>query len=117
MNILESIFNNQNIIGSFEATEENVSSSLTNLASQFGMSNPTNPVNSSSKGITIKKNGKKYTIILSMFNPPVILNWTTPFDIKLMNKVINDIAKQGKKIGYINIIKMNNKEVIQIALG
>jgi len=119
MQLLDGLINNYKIIGSFDTTNEKVGISVLELAAKFGMSKPSTPVNTSVKGIIVKRNGKKYTIILAMFNPPIILTWTTPFSITNLNKVIDDISKRNKKIGFISTLRISNStsELVQIAIG
>jgi len=117
MQLLDNTLNNLKVIGSFDTPSDKVGTSVLQLAGKFGMTNPATPINSSTKGIIIKKNGKKYTITLGMFNPPIILNWTAPFSISALNKVIDDIAKQNQKIGYLNVMNIDNSQFVQIAIG
>ena len=116
MKVIEQL-NNLKIIGSLDTDESTLGTTVINLASQFGMSNPSAPVSSNTKGIIIRKNGKKYTVILAMFNPPVILSWTSPFNIVDINKVIIDISNKNKRIGYINSINIGGNLFYQIAIG
>lgn len=109
--------NQANIIGSFSVEPGNAATAVLNLAAQFGMSNPSQPVNSNSKGIVIKKNGKRYTIILGMFTPPIILSWTAPFNLEDFNKILETLSKQNKTIGYINTLNIKNSKYIQIAIS
>jgi len=117
MNIIDGLLNNQKVIGSFETNPDKVGESVVQLATNFGMANPSTPVNSNTKGIIIKKKGKKYTVILAVFTPPVVLNWTSPFSLDHFNKFLDSISTQNKTIGYISLMNVDNGKLIQVAIG
>jgi len=74
----------------------------------MGMSNPTAPTNSSTKGVSVKKKGNSIIITLSMFTPPITFVWTNLLPAKELPKVIATIIDQKKRIGSINNITLSD---------
>ncbi|MEO6728429.1 MAG: hypothetical protein ABIM99_00750 [Candidatus Dojkabacteria bacterium] len=87
---------------------EEATATITNLMSSMGMSNPSTPTNSSSKGVTVKKKGNTIIITLSMFNPPITFVWTNLLPAKALPDVIAKIIEEKKKIGSINNITLSD---------
>lgn len=111
MNLLEFINKNESSrnIGQVECMSiEEATSTITNLMSSMGMSNPTTPINSSTKGVTVKKKGNSIVITLSMFTPPITFVWTNLMPAKSLPDVIAKIIVEKKKIGSINNITLSD---------
>lgn len=111
MNLLEFINKNESVknIGQVECTSiEEASATITNLMSSMGMSNPTSPVNSSTKGVTVKNKGNSIIITLSMFTPPITFVWTNLLPARELPKVIASIIEKNKKIGSINNVTLSD---------
>ncbi len=111
MNLLEFINKNESSrnIGQVECMSiEEATSTITNLMSSMGMSNPTAPINTSSKGVTVKKKGNSIVITLSMFTPPITFVWTNLLPAKALPEVIAKIIEEKKKIGSINNITLSD---------
>jgi|SRR6185369_10412441 len=111
MNLLEFINKTESTknIGQVECMSiDEATATITNLMSSMGMSNPTAPINSSSKGVTVKKKGNSIVITLSMFTPPITFVWTNLLPAKALPSVIAKIIEEKKKIGSINNVTLSD---------
>ena len=105
-------------VGRFETSGENVAEMLVGMMNTMGMVNPPPASSQSSKGVTFAKKGNVYTVVLSMYNPPIKVSWTGLIRMEDLVKVIDDVAEARKKVGYMNIHQMKNgQKVVQMALA
>lgn len=111
MNLLEFINKTESsrTIGQVECMSiDEATATITNLMSSMGMSNPVSPVNTSTKGVTVKKKGNTIVITLSMFTPPITFVWTNLLPAKSLPDVIAKIIEEKKKIGSINNVTLSD---------
>lgn len=106
------------VIGSTECTKDNVSNMLVGMLSSMGMTNPQGVQTKSSKGVKISKKGNNYTLTLSMYEPPIVISWTGNIPMDKLSEIIDRLAQDRKKIGYMNIVTLKNKvKFFQLALS
>lgn len=108
INILGSKNEQHNLIGKVEADSSEVINILLGLVQSVGMANPKVKVNNSKKGVTITKVDDKYTLTLQMFEPPIEVSWSSPIEYAKVLDFLNNIAKDSKKIGWINIFSLSD---------
>ncbi len=106
------------VIGQVECSSDSVGNMLVGMLSSMGMSNPAGVVTKSSKGVKITKKGNNYTLILSMYQPPITLSWTGNIPMDKLLEIIDKLAQDKKKIGYINLLTLKNGvKLFQLALA
>jgi len=106
------------VIGKFECSIHNLTSSFLTFAGQMGMSSPVRISKQSSRLIKITKKGDKYIIKLNMYNPPIEIVWTNMQPIENLKAILDSIAETNKKIGYVNTKQLDNgKQLFQLALA
>ncbi|BCX14041.1 MAG: hypothetical protein KatS3mg085_573 [Candidatus Dojkabacteria bacterium] len=119
MNILEFFTSkNKEQIGSIECESSNLVSVFMSMASSMGLS--TTPqatqkiITSSSKGISIKKKGNKFILILYSYNPPLEIEWVPGVTLSQMLDYLRHIAEQGKVVTLVNQV---SPTTVQLALA
>lgn len=99
-------------------SSDNMPGILIGILNSMGMVNPKNFASSTSKAVVITKKGKSYTLTLNMYTPPIRVKWTGLLTKNKLAEILEKIAAEQKKIGYINSVKLSNgTEMFQLALG
>ncbi len=98
----------QNIVGQVDCTAEDAPTVFLGLMQTMGMSNPSVSISNSSKGVSISKKGKKYTLVLEMFQPPIQISWEDPIDYNQILSFINKISRGNNKVCWVNFINMSD---------
>ncbi len=95
----------------------NLLEGLFSLLDNLGMINPSGIRFSASKGVRITKKGKRYTLILLNFNPPVKVTWTKPITNSELEKLIWEAVGKSDSICYINSVKnpLDQSSMFQLA--
>lgn len=95
-------------IGQVECDEAVVGNIFVGLMQSMGMANPFSLYSKSSKAVSITKKNDKYKLVLNVFKPPIEITWTDNIPFSQITRVIEELAADEKKVGYINFVNTSN---------
>lgn len=104
-------------IGKISCSRLDLPDVLTGLLQKMGMANPSSLAVKSNKAVTIIRKDDKYILILNTYNPPIALSWTGTIPLNQLTEVIDNLATQKKKIGFINFVSVDGMSSFQMGLG
>jgi hypothetical protein len=88
------------------------------MASAMGMTNPSLSTSTSTKGVVIKRKGKKYLITFNRYNPPLVFTWTGSINDENLPEVLKKILERHKIIAALNTLKLSDGKIFhQLALA
>lgn len=107
----------KNVFGKVEC-DRNLVPSLLEVMNAIGLVNGVGVKLSSTKGVRITKKGRKYTMWLLNFVPPVKVQWQQPISQFELVNLIEKAIEDQKNICYINNISLyDNSNFFQVALA
>lgn len=104
-------------IGRAEVNKESLANFLVAVMNSMGLSNPTAPVNSTSKAIIVTKKGNAYVITLNQYDPPITFTWTGMMPTEKLEEVILKLVEENKKISFLNKVKTSEGDKFQIGIS
>lgn len=104
-------------VGKIECSRGELPDVLIGMLQKMGMNNPSKLTVKSTKGVTVIKKGNKYVLVLNTYNPPLVLSWTGTIPLSQLLEVIDNVAKEGKKIGFINFVNVEGTSTFQLGLA
>lgn len=105
-------------VGQVECQTEKLPEVFMRLMETMNMTNPRGVVSVTSKAISIVKDGDKYIITLNSYTPPVKVVWTKPFSVNQLIAMLQQVALEQKKVGFINTTSLaTGDNVCQLALA
>jgi hypothetical protein len=113
----ESSTSSESIVGKTECNFNNLGSMFVGMANSMGLSNPAGLVGKSGKGIRLSKKGQTYTLTLTMYKPPITVSWTGVMPMDKLVEILDRLATDNKKVGYLNTFNTSGQQFFQLAIG